>query len=147
MKFNIICYFEQVWLEIPRGCTATFTQDTGMVNFAENPNVCLLVPTAPSPPQSPTPSTSSLHPPETVRIPPQHHTQSQLTSELIGIIKTASEALQSIVQVAEKLIRQVNASRRLAHRPQKFGRSPREDAPGNVGCSSPPTFPSGRRVL
>jgi hypothetical protein len=98
------------------------------------------------PPQSPTPSTSPLQTPETVRVPPRHHTQSQLTSELIGIIKTTSEALQSIVRVAEKLIRQVNASRRLAHRPQKFGRSPREDAPGNVGCSSPPTFPSGRRV-
>jgi hypothetical protein len=98
------------------------------------------------PPQSPNPSTSSLHPPETVRVPPRHHTQSQLTSELIGIIKTTSEALQSIVRVAEKLIRQVNASRRLAHRPQKFRRSLREDAPGNVGCSSPPTFPSGRRV-
>ena len=98
------------------------------------------------PPQSPTPPTSPLQPSETVRVPPQHHTQSQLTSELIGIIKTTSEALQSIVRVAEKLIRQVNASRRLAHRPQKFGRSPREDAPGNVGCSSPPTFPSGRRV-
>ena len=98
------------------------------------------------PPQSPTPSASSLHPPETVRVPPRHHTQSQLTLELIGIIKTTSEALQSIIRVAEKLIRQVNASHRLAHRPQKFRRSLHEDTPGNVGCSSPPTFPSGRRV-
>jgi len=50
------------------------------------------------PPQSPTPSTSPLQTPETVRVPPRHHTQSQLTSELIGIIKTTSEALQSIVR-------------------------------------------------
>jgi hypothetical protein len=98
------------------------------------------------PPQSPAPSASPLHPSETVRIPLQHHTQSQFTSELIGIIKTTSEALQSIVRVAEKLIRQVNASRRLAHRPQKFRRSLREDALGNMCCSPPPMFPSGRGV-
>src|SRR6202050_4602320 len=79
------------------------------------------------PPQSPTPSASSLHPPETVWVPPQHHTQSQLTLELIGIIKTTSEALQSIFRVVEKLIRQVNASHRLAHKPQTFRRSLRED--------------------
>src|ERR1700689_1664559 len=89
---------------------------------------------------------SPLQTPETVWVPPQHDTQSQLTSELIGIIKTTSEALQSIVRVAKKLIRQVNASHRLAHKPQKFRRSLGKDVPGNVGCSSPPTFPSGRRV-
>jgi len=98
------------------------------------------------PPQSPTPSASSSHPPETVRVPPWHHTQSQLTLELIEIIKTTSEALRSIVRVAEKLIRQVNASRRLAHRPQKFRRSLRKDVLGNMGCSLPPTFSSGRGV-
>jgi hypothetical protein len=98
------------------------------------------------PPQSPAPSASPLRPPETVRIPLQHHTQSHLTSELVGIIKTTSEALQGIVRIAEKLIRQVNASRRLAHRPHKLRRSLREDALGNVCCSSPPTFPSGRGV-
>jgi hypothetical protein len=46
MKFNEICYFEQsLWREIPRGCTATFTRDTGMVDFTENPNACPLVDT------------------------------------------------------------------------------------------------------
>jgi hypothetical protein len=91
------------------------------------------------PPQLPTPSASPLRPPKTVRIPPQHHTQSQLTSELIGIIKTTSETLQGIVRIAEKLIRQVNASRRLAHRPRKYNWGLHEDVLGNA-----PTFPPGR---
>ena len=49
------------------------------------------------PPQSPTPSASPLHPLPTIQIPPRHDTQSQLTSELIGIMKTTLEALQNIV--------------------------------------------------
>ena len=99
----------------------------------------------PSPlPQSPTPSASPLHPPPTVQIPPQHHTQSRLTSELIGIIKTTSETLQGIVQISEKLIQQVNTGRQLAHRPQKHRRSLCVDMLGNVVCSLPPTFPSPR---
>jgi hypothetical protein len=99
----------------------------------------------PSPlPQPPTPSASPLHPPEIIQIPLRHDTQSQLTTKLIGIVKTTSETLQSIVQLTEKLIRQVNASRRLAHRQQKRRRSLRVDMLGNVVCSPPPTFPSGR---
>jgi hypothetical protein len=95
------------------------------------------------PPQSPTPSANPLHPPPTIQIPPRHETQSQLTAELIGIMKTASEPLQNIVRVTEKMIQQVNTSRRLAHRPQRYRRSLREDTLGNVVCSPPPTFPSG----
>jgi hypothetical protein len=99
------------------------------------------------PPQSPpTLPTSPLHTPETVPVPQQHHTESRLTVELISIIKTTSEALQSIVRVAEKLIRQVNAERRLAHKPRRIHWSLREDALGNVCCSQPPMFPSGRGV-
>jgi hypothetical protein len=52
--------------------------------------------------------------------------------------------VQGIVQITGKLIRQVNAGRRLAHRPQKRRRSLHVDALGNVVCSPPPTFPSGR---
>src|SRR6202050_2603109 len=71
---------------------------------APSPNRPISFQSPSPPPQSPTPSASPLHPPPTVQIPSQHHTQSNLTSELIGIIKTTSEALQSIVRIAEKLI-------------------------------------------
>ena len=56
-------------------------------------------PPSQSPPQSPTPSVSPLHPSSAIQMPSQQHTQSQLTSELIRIIKTTSEALQSIATI------------------------------------------------
>jgi hypothetical protein len=42
-------------------------------------------------------------------MPQKCHDESQITSELISIIKTASEALQNVVWFSEKLMRQVNA--------------------------------------
>jgi hypothetical protein len=90
------------------------------------------VPTAPShfgahhhlpshqlPPNSPPASPNPLHPPEISPIPQQHHFESQLGSELISLIKATSEALRSIAQVAERLIRRVNTERRLAHKSQR----------------------------
>jgi hypothetical protein len=98
------------------------------------------------PPQSPpTPPISPLCP-NIPPMPPQHHTESQLTSELVSLIKTTSEALQSIIRIAERLIHQVNAERRLAHKPQRSSWSLREDAHGNTVCPQPPAFPSGRGV-
>jgi hypothetical protein len=73
-------------------------------------------------------------------------TGSQLTSDLISLIKTTSEALQSIVRIAERLMHQANAGRRVAHKSQRTAWSSREDACGNVACPQPPMFPSGRGV-
>jgi hypothetical protein len=56
-----------------------------------------------------------LHTPETLPKPQQHHTESQVISELVSIVKTTSDALQNIVWIA---IRQVNAERQLAHKPK-----------------------------
>jgi hypothetical protein len=54
-----------------------------------------------SPPQSPpAPLVSSLHTLKPLPTPQQHCFDSQLSSELILIIKTATEALQGIVQLA-----------------------------------------------
>jgi hypothetical protein len=102
----------------------------------------------PSPPlqSPPAPPISPSYPPEMLFTPPKRHIESRLTFELVSVIKTTSEALQSIIRVTEKLLRQVNASRRLAHRPQKRSWSLHEDMHGNVVHSPPPTFPSGRGV-
>ena len=107
----------------------------------------------PAPPQSPAPPANSppasptcpFHP----KTPPttqQHHFKSQLGTELIALIKTTSEALQSIAQVAEGLICWVNAERRLAHKLQRTTWSSHEDTRGNAVCLQPPVFPSGRVV-
>ena len=100
----------------------------------------------PSPlPQSPPPSPIS--PPQTLKAlptPQLHPTKLQAVPELILIIKTASNTLQGIIRIAEKLIHQVNAERRLAHGSRRIGRSSREDTLGNLGCSQPPKFPSWR---
>jgi hypothetical protein len=98
------------------------------------------------PPQSPpTPPISPICP----NIPPmplKNLTGSQLTSNLVSLIKTTSEALQSIVRIAERLLHQANAERRLAHKSRQMAWSLHEDALGNMCCSQPPTFPSGRGV-
>jgi len=105
-------------------------------------------PASPQPPASPANSppaspTRSLRPeiPPTVQ---QHHFESQLGSELIALVKTTSEALRSIAQVAEGLIRRVNAERRLAHKLQRMTWSSREDTRGNAVCLQPPAFPPVR---
>jgi hypothetical protein len=97
------------------------------------------------PPQSPPPSpVPPAHTPRTIPLPQLHHTEFRAIPELFSIIKTASNTLQSIIRIAEKLIHQVNAERRLAHKPQKLVWSSRVDALGNLGCSQPPKFPSWR---
>jgi hypothetical protein len=82
--------------------------------------------------------------PETPPTTQQHHFESQLGTKLIALIKTTSEALRSIAQVAEGLIRQVNAERRLAHKLQRTTWSSREDMCGNAVCLQPPAFPPVR---
>ena len=83
----------------------------------------------PSPlPQSPPPSPIS--PPQTLKAlptPQLHPTKLQAVPELISIIRTTSNTLQGIIRIAEKLIHQVNAERRLAHGSRRIGRSSRED--------------------
>jgi hypothetical protein len=101
----------------------------------------------PSPPQSPpAPPASPLLTPKTPQTTQQYHLESQLGSELINLIKATSEALRSIAQVVEKLIRRANAGHRLAHKSQRPTWSLREDTHGNTVCSQPPVFPSGRGV-
>jgi hypothetical protein len=94
-----------------------------------------------SPPSSPVHST---HTPKMLPIPQPPQAEFQAIPKLFSIIKTASNTLQSILRLAEKLIRQVNAERQLAHKPQKIIWSSRVDALGNLGCSQPPKFPSWR---
>jgi hypothetical protein len=81
----------------------------------------------PSPlPQSP--PTPPISPPcPTPLMPPKNHTESRLTFELISLMKTTSEALQNIVRITERLIRQVNTERRLAHKLQRTPWSSHED--------------------
>jgi hypothetical protein len=109
----------------------------------DSPNWCM--PSPSPPPQSPPPSpTHQSHPPKTLPILQLHHTESQVVPKLFSIIKTASDTLQSIVRIAEKLICQVNAEHRLAHKPQKIIWSSCKDAHGNLCCSQPPKFLSWR---
>jgi hypothetical protein len=99
------------------------------------------------PPQPPmTPPASPSHPLEMPHVAPQRHPESQLGSELVALIKATSDALRGIALVAEKLVRRVNAERRLAHRPRRISWSLRGDAHGNTVRPQPPVFPSGRGV-
>ena len=79
-------------------------------------------------------------------MPPQNITGSQLTFDLVSLIKTTSEALQNIVHIAAQLVHQANAERRLAHKSQQMAWSLREDTHGNTVRSQPPAFSSGRGV-
>jgi hypothetical protein len=79
-------------------------------------------------------------------MPPKNHTKSQLTFELVSLIKTTSEAFQNIVCISKRLIWQVNAECQLAHKSWRTLWSLHEDAHGNTVCSQPPVFPSGRGV-
>ena len=100
-----------------------------------------------SPPPQPPPTPPICPPCPHIPFSPQKNlTGSQLTSDLISLIKTTSEALQSIVRIAERLMHQANAGRRVAHKSQRMAWSSREDACGNVVCPQPPMFPSGRGV-
>jgi hypothetical protein len=98
------------------------------------------------PPQSPSNPPVSPLCPNIPLMPPKNHTESRLTFELVSLMKTTSEALQNIVCITERLIRQVNAERRLAHKPWRTSWSSHEDARGNTVCPQPPVFPSGRGV-
>ena len=98
------------------------------------------------PPQSPpAPPTSPLCR-NIPTMPQKIHTENQLTFELVSLVKTTSETLQHVVHIAERLIRQVNTERRLAHKPWRTPWSSRGDARGNALCPQPPAFPSGRGV-
>ena len=101
---------------------------------------------SPSPPpsESPLPPLTPTHIPKRPQTPPASTPESQLSQELETLIKNAAEALRTIVRVSQKLVRQVNAGRRLAHKAQQSTLGLREDALGNLGCSPPPTFPPGR---
>jgi hypothetical protein len=101
---------------------------------------------SPLPPKSPTPSSTPTRTPKRPQTPPAQTPESQLSGELNTLIKNTAEALRAIIRVSEKLVRQVNAGRRLAHRSKQSTGSLCEDAHGNVVCSLPPTFPSGRGV-
>jgi hypothetical protein len=102
----------------------------------------------PSPPPSEpsSPKTTTFRAPEITPIIQQQHPEPRLGSKLISLIKTTTEALQSIIRVAERLVRQVNAERRLAHKSQRTTWSLREDTHGNTARSRLPVFPSGRGV-
>ena len=98
------------------------------------------------PPQSPpAPPTSPLCP-DIPPMSPKNITGSQLTSDLVSLIKTTSEALQNIVHIAAQLVRQANAERCLAHKSQQMAWSLHEDMHRNAVRSQPPAFPSGRGV-
>ena len=79
-------------------------------------------------------------------MPPKNLTGSQLTSDLVSLIKTTSEALQNIVHIPERLIHQANAERRLAHKSQTMAWSSCGNAHGYAVCPQPPASPSGRGV-
>ena len=79
-------------------------------------------------------------------MPPKNITGSQLTSDLVSLIKTTSEALQNIVHIAAQLVCQANAERRLARKSQWMAQSSREDTRGYAVCPQPPASPSGRGV-
>ena len=84
---------------------------------------------SPHPKSPPIPPTSPLCP-DIPLMPPQNITGSQLTSDLVSLIKTTSEALQNIVHIAAQLM----------------AWSLCEDTHGNAVHSQPPAFPSGRGV-
>jgi hypothetical protein len=89
------------------------------------------------PPQSPpTPPIC----PDIPSMPPRIHTESRLTFELVSLIKTTLEALQNVVRIAKRLIRQVNVERRLAHKPWRTTWSSHEDVYGNTVCPQPLCF-------
>ena len=100
-----------------------------------------------SPPHQP-PPTPHISPlcPDIPSMPPKNITGSQLTSDLVSLIKTTSEALQNIVHIAAQLVHQANAERRLARKSQWMARSSREDTRGYAVCPQPPASPSGRGV-
>jgi len=79
-------------------------------------------------------------------LPIPKHSRSKLSSELILLIKTTTEALQSIIQVAERLVQQANAECQLAHKSLWTTWSLCGDTHGNTAHSQLPTFPSGREV-
>jgi hypothetical protein len=66
--------------------------------------------------------------------------------ELTSLMQHTTDALWSIIQVAEKLVWQINVEHHLAHKllPEYLGMC--EDAPENMVCPQPPTFSSERRV-
>ena len=107
-----------------------------------SPNHPILCWSLSPPPQSPpTPPISPLPP-----MPPKTLTRSQLTHDLISLIKTTLEALQNIVHIAERLLHQANAECHLAHKSWQMTWSSHKDTCGNTVCPQPPVFPSWRGV-
>ena len=101
-----------------------------------------------SPPPQPPPTLHISPPcPDIPSMPPKNITRSQLTSDLVSLIKTTSEALRNIVHIAAQLVRQANAERRLAHKSQWMARSSREDMRGYAVCPQPLRLLLGGRYL
>jgi hypothetical protein len=101
------------------------------------------LPQTPStPPDSHAPRKNSVHTPR----PSKYCPEFQPGWDLNLLIQHTADALQNIIRVAEKLVRQINAECRLAHKLQPGVLGVHEDVPGNVVCPQPPTFPSGRGV-
>ena len=72
------------------------------------------------------------------------YTWTEWCADLDSLIKQASAALCSIIMVAEKLVRHVNAACHIAHKVQGHRFRVHEDVHGNVAGTQPPTFPSWR---
>jgi hypothetical protein len=93
-----------------------------------------------SPPSSPVdPNPTSESPPTDPQLIPALRTSPDLES----LVKQTVLALRSIMVIAEKLVRRVNAERRIAHRTQGHFRV-HEDVHGSVSRTQLPTFPSWR---
>jgi hypothetical protein len=118
------------WCKASPGCSVSFQDPQPL-------------PQTPStPPDSPAPCKNSVCTPR----PSNNYLEFQPSRDLNLLIQHTADALQSIIQVAEKLVWQINAERHLAHKLQPGVLGAHEDAPGNVVCPQPPTFPSGRGV-
>lgn len=97
-------------------------------------------------PCPPSPSSTNLLHPERPPTPRGNHTEPQIITELVSIVKTASEALRNAIWVAKGLVRQVNAERWMARKPKWSGWSTRGDTCGNTVHTQPLPFPSERGV-
>ena len=122
-------------------------------NCSDSPNWHTPSPNCPAsfwsllpPPQPPSILHISSLCPDIPSMPPKNHTGSQLTSDLVSLIKTTLEALQNIVHITERLTHKANAERRLAHKSRQMAWSLCEDARGYAVCPQPPVSPSGRGV-
>jgi hypothetical protein len=73
--------------------------------------------------------------------PPKSIPDSRGISDLDSLVAQATSALRSITSIAQKLIRRVNAERRIAHKIQGRGFRVHEDVHGNVSRTTAPHVP------